>query len=214
MNYNTKAVCKIVGLSKRQVDYWDREHFIKPSVSEAAGHGSVRLYSFTDLIQFKVAKRLMGAGLSLQKIRKSVNYLKKNMPDIKEPLLNLKFLTDSNSIFVLTKDNNKILDTLNGGQLVFVFGLDQIVQELQGEVASLFEERKYSVTVHGRKYEVILHPDTEDGGFWVECPALPGCASQGDTVEEALSMIKDAIEGYLEVLEEEKSHKVKKAKAL
>ncbi|MDP3028604.1 MAG: type II toxin-antitoxin system HicB family antitoxin [Deltaproteobacteria bacterium] len=43
---------------------------------------------------------------------------------------------------------------------------------------------------------VIVHPDLEDGGYWVECPELPGCASQGDTVEEALEMIRDAIEGH------------------
>jgi len=48
------------------------------------------------------------------------------------------------------------------------------------------EAMKYTVKVRGKLYEVILHPDLEDGGFWVECPALPGCASQGDTVEEAL----------------------------
>lgn len=56
------------------------------------------------------------------------------------------------------------------------------------------------VSVKGKSYNVILHPDLEEGGFWVECPALSGCASQGDTVEEALMMIKDAIEGHLEVI--------------
>lgn len=211
MNYKTEVVCRIVGISKRQADYWDREHFIKPSISEASGYGSVRLYSFTDLIQLKVAKSLKDAGLSLQKIRKSVNYLKKNMPDTEQPLLNLKFLTDGNSIFILTRDDHKILDTLNGGQLVFVFGLDRIIQELSGEVASLFQEKKYSVNVSGNKYEVVLHPDTQEGGFRVECPALRGCTSQGDTVEEALDRIKDALEGRLEILAEENAgHKGKK----
>ncbi len=58
---------------------------------------------------------------------------------------------------------------------------------------------KHNVFVKGNYYEVVLHSDVEDGGYWVECSALPGCASQGDTEEEALIMIKDAIEGYLEV---------------
>jgi len=53
------------------------------------------------------------------------------------------------------------------------------------------------VEVKGHTFEVILHPDTEDGGYWIECPSLPGCASQGDTIDEALAMIKDAIEGHL-----------------
>ncbi|MEK6743540.1 MAG: type II toxin-antitoxin system HicB family antitoxin [Nitrospirota bacterium] len=60
------------------------------------------------------------------------------------------------------------------------------------------------VTVKRKVYDVILHPDAEDGGYWVECPVLPGCDSQGDTVEEALEMIKDAIKGHLEVTVEKK----------
>ncbi|MBE0425593.1 MAG: MerR family transcriptional regulator [Nitrospirae bacterium] len=204
MNFNTKAVSRIIGLSNRQIDYWDRTHFIKPSVSEASGYGSVRLYSFNDLIQLKVAKTLMDKGVSLQKIRKALNYLKKNMPEIEKPLSDLRFLTDGETIFVLTKDRKTIIDTLKNGQLVFAIALGEIIEGLKGKVSALQRERKYEVTVRGKKYPVILHPDTEDSGYWIECPSLPGCASQGETVEEALEMIKDAIKGHLEVLEEEK----------
>lgn len=52
------------------------------------------------------------------------------------------------------------------------------------------------------KFKVILREDKEDGGYNVSCPALPGCHSQGDTIEEALKNIKEAIEGCLEVLNE------------
>ena len=52
------------------------------------------------------------------------------------------------------------------------------------------------------KFKVVLGPDVEDGGFNVSCPALPGCHSQGETMNEALANIKDAIEGCLEVLNE------------
>jgi len=48
--------------------------------------------------------------------------------------------------------------------------------------------------------KVIVKEDKEDGGYNVSCPALPGCHSQGETVEEALENIKDAIEGCLAVL--------------
>ena len=214
MNYNTITVCKITGLSKRQADYWDTTHFIKPSISEASGYGSVRLYSFTDLIQLKVAKTLIDAGISLQKIRKSLNYLRKHIPEIENPLAEMRFITDGESIFVLTSDKNIILDTLKGGQLVFAIALGEIVRELNGEVENFCKERKYNVTVKGEKYKVVLHPDIEDSGYWIECPSLPGCASQGDTVEEALEMIKDAIKGHLEVLEEDKKLEAKRAKAL
>ncbi len=213
MNFNTKAVSNIARLSIRQIDYWDRTHFIKPSVMEASGYGSVRLYSFNDLIQLKVAKTLMDKGISLQKIRKAINYLKKNMPEIEKPLSELKFLTDSETIFVLTKDKKEIIDTLKNGQLVFSIALGEIIEKLKGEIIALKKEKKYDVTVKGKKYSVILHPDTEDGGYWIECPSLPGCASQGDTVEEALEMIKDAIKGHLGVLEEERKEERKVRKA-
>ncbi len=52
------------------------------------------------------------------------------------------------------------------------------------------------------KFKVTLWEDEEDKGYVVECPALPGCVSQGDTVEEALENIKDAIQGWLEVAAE------------
>ena len=209
MNFNSKTVSKVTSLSFRQIDYWDRTHFIKPSVSEASGYGSVRLYSFNDLIQLKVAKTLMDKGVSLQKIRKAITYLKKNMPEVKKPLSELRFLTDGETIFVITRDKRQIIDALKNGQLVFSIALGEIVEELMGEVLDLQKEKKYEVMVRGKRYSVILHPDTEDGGYWIECPSLPGCASQGDTKEEALEMIKDAIKGHLEVVEEQR--RVKKA---
>jgi predicted RNase H-like HicB family nuclease len=51
-------------------------------------------------------------------------------------------------------------------------------------------------------FKVVITPDTEDGGFTVSCPALPGCHSQGETLEEALINIKDAISGCVDVLNE------------
>ena len=207
MNFNTNMVCKLTGLTKRQIDYWDRIHFIKPSVREASGYGSIRLYSFTDLVQLKVASTLKDKGLSVQKIRKSINYLKKAFPEVEQPLAEMRLITDGETIFVLTEKKQVILDTLSKGQMVMSIAIGAIIEELKGEVKKISRERKYKVKVMAKSYEVILHPDLEDGGFWVECPALPGCASQGDTIEEALDMIKDAIFGHLEVLAEKKESK-------
>jgi predicted RNase H-like HicB family nuclease len=50
--------------------------------------------------------------------------------------------------------------------------------------------------------QVILYPG-EDGYIVVECPSLPGCISQGKTREEALENIKDAIEGYIQALQQD-----------
>ena len=204
MNFNTRTIAKILGLSIRQIDYWDRTHFVKPSVSEASGYGSVRLYSFTDLIQLKVAKTLIDKGISLQKIRKAINYLRKNMPGAKKPLSELRFLTDGETIFVITRNKKVIIDTLKSGQLVLSVALGKIVEDLEGEVITLQRERKYEVAVRGEKYSVVLRSDANDKCYWIECPSLPGCASQGDVVEEALETIKDAIKGRLEMSNEQR----------
>ncbi len=50
------------------------------------------------------------------------------------------------------------------------------------------------------RFTIILTPDPEDGGFVDECPAIPGCVSEGASVEEALRNVKEAIEGCLESL--------------
>ncbi len=197
MNFNTKTASKIAKLSLRQIDYWDRSHFIKPSVSEASGYGSVRLYDFNDLLQLRVAKTLLDKGVSLQKIRKSMIYLKKHIPEIKKPLLELRFLTDGESIFVITKDKKKIIDTLKSGQLVFSIAVGEIFEDLRGEVIAMQKERRYIISVKGKKHPVILHESTEDGGYWIRCHSLPGHDLKADTVEEALEMIKRAIMEHL-----------------
>ncbi len=53
-----------------------------------------------------------------------------------------------------------------------------------------------------RRYTVVVHP-AEEGGYWVEVPALPGCYSQGETVEEAVEKVREAIEAHLEALRQE-----------
>ena len=54
--------------------------------------------------------------------------------------------------------------------------------------------------MHDRRYTIILYPDTEEGGYTVVVPALPGCITQGETIEEAIAMGKDAIQLYVETL--------------
>jgi antitoxin HicB len=63
------------------------------------------------------------------------------------------------------------------------------------------------------RYTIILHPDPEEGGYTVTVPALPGCVTQGETLEEAIAMAKDAIRLYVEslradgeVIPEEREH--------
>jgi DNA-binding transcriptional MerR regulator len=200
-SFNTKTVSKIIGVSLRQLQHWDEKGLIKPSIREAAGKGTIRLYSYTDLIQLRVVKTLRDNRISLQKILRSLEYLRSHFPEIKKPLLELKFLTDGESIFVLTSDQKEILDTLKR-QFVFTLAIGEIVHKLRGEVMSFIEKVRERVSVEGKVYEVVLTPEIEDGGYSVVCPALRGCRSQGDTKAEALAMIKDAIQLWLKTNKE------------
>lgn len=48
------------------------------------------------------------------------------------------------------------------------------------------------------KVKAIIH-EAEEGGYWAEVPALPGCVTQGDTLEEVTSNLREAVEGWLSV---------------
>ena len=63
------------------------------------------------------------------------------------------------------------------------------------------------------EYTVIIHP-AEEGGYWTEVPALSGCFSQGETVEEAIENTRDAIECHLACLREEGQEIVAEEKLL
>jgi DNA-binding transcriptional MerR regulator len=131
--FNSKMVSRIVGVSLRQIQYWDEQGFIRPSVKLAEGRGTKRLYSFSDLVQLKVVKNLTDYGLSLQKIRRCLQYLKRSFPEAEQSLGSLRYLTDGEKLFVLTNDRNKILDVMDR-QFVFSLGIGNLVRELSGEV--------------------------------------------------------------------------------
>src|SRR4030042_3471384 len=195
--YGSRVVAAITGLSQRQIDYWDRTHFIKPSRAMPSGKGTRRLYDYCDLVQFRVAASLKEKGVSLQKRGKLRAFLRKKKEDLEKPLASLKFLTDGETIFVLTASRKVVMDTLKEGQLVFSLAIGEMLKELSGKIQEGEAERKFLVRLGKGKYTVILHGDVEEGGYWVECLDLPGCVSQGETVEEALEMIRDAIRGHI-----------------
>jgi len=135
-NYRAGLVLKVVGITYRQLNYWAKIGFIKPSIKQS-GKKSRRRYSFADLVRLRTAKELLDNGISLQKIRKAMNYLKKRDPQIKEPLVQLKFLTNGKSIFTLTKDSNKVIDILNKNQLVWSIAIGKISQDTKEKVDTL-----------------------------------------------------------------------------
>lgn len=205
MAFGKKTVIALTSVSGRQVDYWATEKVVRPSIKDAAGKGTRREYSFKDLVALKVAKRLRAEGIRLQKIRRSLAWLRKHFPDLKQPLAELRFLTDGETVFVLDRDPQKILDTLKGGQFVFYLALGEIIEGLQGELKKLATPIEERVMVEGQEFPVILIPDLEDGGYTVQCKEIPAAISQGETQQEALDNITEVLAEHFEYVEEQKA---------
>ena len=66
----------IVGITYRQLDYWARTDLIRPSLADASGSGSRRLYSYRDLLELRVIKSLLDAGIKLESVRTAFEYLR------------------------------------------------------------------------------------------------------------------------------------------
>lgn len=94
--YYSRDVKKILGLSNRQLQYWDETGFFPPSEKTKTR----RKYSFLDLIQLSIVTELLKKDLSLQKIRKSIERLRDILPGVTLPFLELEIDTDGESIFV------------------------------------------------------------------------------------------------------------------
>jgi DNA-binding transcriptional MerR regulator len=101
-----------VGITYRQLDYWARSDIIRPSVHDAAGSGTQRLYSYRDLVELKIVKKLLDAGISLQTARKAINYLRDNLG---ENLASAHLVLEGErSILAFT--NDQIIDLVREGQ--------------------------------------------------------------------------------------------------
>lgn len=183
------------------LQYWDRTGLVKPSLRPAAGRGSKRLYSFKDLVQILVVVRLRELGISLQRVRRCLRFLRKHFAEVEVPLAEVTLVTDGESTFVLTDDATKLLDTLRE-QVVWSLPIASIVKSARGTIEQATTPQVEKVSVAGREFTVTLEQDPEDG-WWVGLvEELPGCGSQGGTLGELREMIADAIRTYLAIQQE------------
>ena len=133
LGYRGPQVCSIVGITYRQLDYWARTGLLHPSISEARGSGSQRVYSYSDLLQLKVIKRLLDAGVSLQAARRAIECLRSSGDDVGSANL---VIDDRQS--VLAHTGEEIIDLLRGGQTVLnIVPLGGLVSELQAAITGL-----------------------------------------------------------------------------
>lgn len=112
--YRGPRVCKLVGITYRQLDYWARTGLLRPSLADAKGSGTQRLYSYSDVLELKVIKRLLDAGVNLQHTRRAIECLRESGGDL--ATANLVIGAEGT---VLARSGEEIVDLLRGGQGVF-----------------------------------------------------------------------------------------------
>jgi len=126
-------VCSIVGITYRQLDYWARTELLRPSISEAKGSGTQRRYSYQDLLELKVIKRLLDAGISLQSARRALDVLRQSGEEVITANLVL-----NGTQSVLATSGEQIIDLLKGGQGVLnIVPLSGVVSELDAAILGL-----------------------------------------------------------------------------
>lgn len=157
--FKTREVVELLDLSRRQLQYWAKTGLIEPSARTPGGH---HRYSFDDLVALKATKRLIDAGVSVQKIRKSVSALQELLPQIGRPLSELVLVATGDVVLVFQDDT--VFEAISGQEWVFE------VADFEREV-SAYRER------HTRSR--VVDAATGDRGepsrsAHAELPAKPG----------------------------------------
>ena len=128
-------VCAVIGITYRQLDYWARSGLLVPSLVNAKGSGSQRLYSYRDLLELKVIKQLLDGGISLRSARRALECLRSAVVGEDLRTANLVLAgTDS----LLVRSGEAIIDLLKGGQGVLnIVPLAGVVESLDAAVHDL-----------------------------------------------------------------------------
>lgn len=137
-SFGARQVCQLTNITFRQLDHWDRTGLLHPSQQNAMGSGTRRLYTFEDLVQLRVIKKLLDTGMSLQRIRKAIAKLG-DLIKGKQDWSEVTLVSDGETIYTLTSEA-QLVDLLQEGQGVFGIAVGPVLNELGAEVQELYPE--------------------------------------------------------------------------
>ena len=140
--FTTHQACKFTGCTPRQLRYWDQIGLVQPSVQGTGGRPGVpRLYAFRDLVALRVVKSLLDGGMSLQRVRRSWEFLNKRA-GMDKHLSEVKLVTDGQSIFKICRRDGEVMDALRDGQMAFFVAIDDIASGVETDVRQFREDRE------------------------------------------------------------------------
>ena len=130
LGYGVREVQRVVGVTYRQLDYWARTELVIPSVRDAGGSGTQRLYSFQDILKLRIIKSLLDTGVTLQKIRQATDFL----AAMKQSPQGTTLISDGNRVYAEASPDF-LLDLLAKGQGVFAISIDGQWSDLEKDLA-------------------------------------------------------------------------------
>ena len=136
--FSGKRAAEIVGITYRQLDYWARTDLIRPTLTDASGSGSRRLYSYPDLLELRIVKQLLDAGIKLEMVRQVFAELRRL---VGVEIASAKLVIDGSSV-ALALDDGQLLDLVKRGQGVLnIMNLGQCQADLDARIVSLREAK-------------------------------------------------------------------------
>ena len=131
--FSGKKAAEVVGITYRQLDYWARTDLIRPSLADAAGSGSRRKYSYKDLLELKVIKRLLDAGIKLESIRDAFDYLREQLgEDVASAHL---VISGTSAVLVREGELVDVVNRYQGQGVLNLLPMDGVLEELDAAVA-------------------------------------------------------------------------------
>ncbi len=131
--FSGKKAAEVVGITYRQLDYWARTDLIRPSLADAAGSGSRRKYSYKDLLELKVIKRLLDAGIKLESIRDAFEYLREQLgEDVASAHL---VISGTSALLVREGELVDVVNRYQGQGVLNLLPMDGVLEELDAAVA-------------------------------------------------------------------------------
>ena len=150
--FSGKVAATVVGITYRQLDYWARTDLVRPSLSEAKGSGTRRRYGYRDLLELKVIKTLLDAGIKLEQVREVFRYLR---DELREDVVSANLVITGTSS-VLVRDGEEIIDLLKNGQGVLnILPLAGVKQHVDAGIVEIRRASAPADAVAERSVEAV-----------------------------------------------------------
>ncbi len=131
--FSGSQAASIVGISYRQLDYWARTDLLRPAISEAQGSGTRRFYSYRDLLELRMIKSLLDAGIRLETIRDIFRYVRSNTH---EDISSAHLVISGSSVIMCQGD--ELVDVVRRGQGVLnLLPLAQVKEDIDVRLLQL-----------------------------------------------------------------------------